>query len=101
MKRGRPLPELILTARQREVLMGWTRRSKTSQSLALRARIILACSQTTSNAEVAQALQVSRHTVGKWRKRFAEQGVDGLLDEPRSGAPRQIGDDLIEAVVTK
>lgn len=101
MKRGRPLPELILTARQREVLMGWTRRSKTSQSLALRARIILACSRTTSNAEVAQALQVSRHTVGKWRKRFAEQGVDGLLDEPRSGAPRQIGDDLIEAVVTK
>lgn len=101
MKRGRVLPELMLTIAQQEELTGWSRRSKTSQALALRARIILACSQTTSNAEVAQALQVSRHTVGKWRKRFCAQGVDGLLDEPRPGAPRQIGDEVIEAVVVK
>ncbi|NYT23999.1 IS630 family transposase [Alcaligenaceae bacterium] len=101
MKRGRPLPELTLTVEQRDQLMGWARRSKTAQALALRARIIMACSQTTSNAEVAEQMQVSRHTVGKWRKRFSERGVDGLLDEPRPGTPRQIGDDVIEAVVTK
>src|SRR3546814_14457341 len=91
MKRGRPLAELSLTTRQREELIGWTRRSTMSQALALRARIILACARTTSNAEVAEALRVSRHTVGKWRKRFSTQGVDGLFDGPRPGTPRQIG----------
>src|SRR3546814_7668987 len=101
MKRGRPLAELSLTTRQREELIGWTRRSTMSQALALRARIILACARTTSNAEVAEALRVSRHTVGKWRKRFSTQGVDGLFDGPRPGTPRQIGDDQVEAVVAK
>src|SRR3546814_12834346 len=90
MKRGRPLAELSLTTRQREELIGWTRRSTMSQALALRARIILACARTTSNAEVAEALRVSRHTVGKWRKRFSTQGVDGLFDGPRPGTPRPL-----------
>ncbi|MEM8884895.1 MAG: IS630 family transposase [Planctomycetota bacterium] len=100
MGRGRVLAPLTLTDEQREVLVGWTRRRKTAQALALRARIILRCAQGLSNLEVADALDVSRLTVGKWRRRFLDRGMDGLLDEPRPGAPRKITDADVERVIT-
>jgi transposase len=71
-------------------LVEWTRRHETSQALALRSRIILACAQDIANDEVARRLRVNKKTVGKWRSRFVERRLDGLLDEPRPGAPRKI-----------
>ena len=100
MGQGRVLEPLTLTDPQREVLVGWTRRRKTAQALALRARIILRCASGVSNLDVADALGVSRLTVGKWRRRFLERGVDGLLDEARPGAPRKITDADVERVIT-
>lgn len=100
MPRGRAVPKLRLTAEERETLLGWTRRRKTSQALALRARIVLGCAEDQSNAAVAAALSVCNETVGKWRKRFAARRLDGLLDEPRPGAPRQISDAQVERVIT-
>ena len=93
---------ITLSATDRAALEGWTRRRKTAQGLAMRARIILACAEAgTTNGAVARALGVSRPTVATWRRRFAERGPDGLLDEPRPGAPRRITDAQIErAVVT-
>ena len=93
---------IVLTTADRATLEGWTRRRKTAQALAMRARIVLACAVPgATNGGVAQALGVSRPTVATWRNRFAERGPDGLLDEPRPGAPRQITDAQIErAVVT-
>ena len=93
---------LALSEADRDTLEGWTRRSKTAQSLARRARIVLACSAPgATNVEVAEEVGVSRLTVASWRKRFAEGGPDGLLDEPRPGAPRKITDEQVErAVVT-
>ena len=67
MKRGRPLPELVLSVSESNQLVEWTRRHKTSQALALRSRIILACAQKESNTEVARGLRVTIQTVGKWR----------------------------------
>jgi transposase len=83
-------------------LESWIRRGKTAQSLARRARLVLACAEPRATISgVAAALGVSRITVALWRKRFAERGPDGLLDEPRLGAPRSITDEQIErAVVT-
>jgi transposase len=69
--------------------------------MAMRARIVLSCSQGMSNSEVARKLHITGATVGKWRERFREFGLDGLLDEPRVGAPRKITDQQIEAVITK
>jgi transposase len=100
MRRGRPVPKLILTAEERETLRGWARRPKTAQALALRARIILACAEERSNTAVSTALGVAKQTVGKWRGRFVAQRLEGLRDEPRPGAPRQIGDAQVERLIT-
>ena len=100
MQRGRPIPELTLSAEERETLQGWAQRRKTAQALALRARIVLACAEGRSNTVVASALRVCKPTVGKWRGRFVVKRLEGLLDEPRPGAPRRIGDAQVERVIT-
>lgn len=101
MRMGRPLAPLALTGDDRTTLEQWSRRRTTAQALALRARIVLQAATGRSNTEVARALQVSLPTVGKWRSRFVRDGVQGLLDEPRPGVRRQIGDAQVEAVITR
>lgn len=98
---GRPKAELVLTDEERETLTRWARRPKSSQQLALRSRIVLACGQGLANTDVSRQLRVSMPTVGKWRKRFLAKRLDGLLDEPRPGAPRTISDAQVEAVITR
>jgi transposase len=99
--RGPKLAPLELTTAEREELQGLARRPKTGQALAMRARVVLACADGLSNSEASRRLGVSLPTIGKWRKRFVVDRVDGLLDEPRPGAPRKIGDAQVEAVITK
>ena len=98
-KRGRPKAELKLSDEEREQLERYARRGKTSQRLAQRARIVLTCAKGLDNRQVAAAVGVNAVTVCKWRSRFVSDRVDGLRDGPRSGAPRKIGDDQVEAVV--
>src|SRR5713226_792766 len=100
MTRGRPIPPLPLSREERETLERWSRRHTTAQALALRCRIVLACAEGLSNTAVTERLPVTLQTVGKWRQRFVEQRLQGLLDEPRPGAPRQIGDAAVERVLT-
>ena len=95
------LEPVVLSDEERSVLTGWARRRKTSQALALRARIVLRCADGDTIAEVAQRLEITRGTVSKWRSRFQAGRVDGLSDEPRPGRPRMITDDQIEQVITK
>jgi transposase len=101
MPAGRSTTPLTLGPEDRQTLIRWTQRPKTAQALALRARIVLRCAEGVPSSHVAQQLQVADGTVGKWRQRFLRHGLAGLLDEPRSGAPRRISDDQIEAVVVK
>lgn len=90
-----------LSAAEREVLEGWSRRRKTGQALALRSRIVLACAGGGSNAQVAADVGVTRGTVAKWRGRFATGRLAGLADEPRLGAPRKISDVQVQAVIAR
>lgn len=69
--------------------------------MAFRAQIVLKCSEDRSDSEVAVFLRISNSTVGLWRKRFLESGIDGLFDEPRAGAPRQMDDERIEEIIIK
>ena len=100
MRTGRPIPVLTVTTEERETLERWARRPKTSQALAQRARIILACANRKTNTEVAARLNITKQTVGKWRSRFLHKGLDGLLDEPRPGTPRRLSDVEVERVLT-
>ena len=101
MRRGPRLEPITLTAEEHNQLVEWTRRHKTSQALAMRARVVLASQQDRSNREIAEQLRVTPQTVGKWRTRFMSKRLDGLLDEPRPGAPRTIGDTVVERVIAK
>lgn len=98
---GRPKAELKLSDEEHEELERFARRARTNRHLALRAKIILECNKGLSNTDVAAKVHVSNVTVGKWRKRFIAQRVEGLLDEPRVGAPRKISDADVEDVVVK
>ena len=100
MRTGRPIPELILSAGERETLESWARRPKSAQALALRARMILRCAEGLTNTQVAGQLQVRIATVGKWRQRFVDRRLEGLLDEPRPGAPRKVSDADVERALT-
>jgi transposase len=95
------LDPVVLSDEERATLERWARRPKSSQALALRCRIVLACADGAQHMEVAERLGVSSATVGKWRRRFLASRLEGLHDEPRPGAPRLITDDAVEAVVVK
>ena len=101
MRTGRPKKPLEINDEDRDKLQTIARRPKSAQAMALRARIVLSCGEGMSNSQVARKLHVTGATVGKWRERFRKDGMDGLLDEPRVGAPRKIMDRQIEEVVTK
>ncbi len=99
--RGRPRALLEMTDTERETLTRWSRRRKSAQALALRCRIVLECADGSSNKDVAARLGIVPATVGKWRGRFVADGLDGLTDEPRPGAPRTVSDAAVEAVIVK
>jgi transposase len=91
----------VLSDEERQVLERLTRRRKSAQALALRARIVLACATGATNQAVAADLRITNNTVGKWRRRFVEKRLEGLFDEPRPGAARTVTDDKVEAVIVK
>ena len=93
--------EIKLTDDEREVLERWARRPRTAQALALRSRIVLGAAAGERSIDIAARLGCTKSTVGKWRVRFAERGIDGLHDEPRPGKPRTITDDDVERVIVK
>src|SRR4051795_145450 len=100
-KGGRPKPVLTLSDDERQKLQTWAARPKSTQRLATRARIVLACAEGLDNTTVATKLCVNTVTVGKWRQRFLGGRLEGLTDEPRPGAPRKITDAKVEEVVTR
>ncbi len=101
MALGRPKAPLVLTATERQTLDSWAHRARTAPVVARRARIVLACARGLDNQTVATKVRASPQMVGRWRARFVARRLDGLLDEPRPGAPRAVTDADVEAVVVR
>jgi len=97
--RGRPAAVVSLSDEEREMLERWSRRHSTAQSMSLRARIVLGCADGLTNDQIAEEVRCSAATVSKWRQRFVKGGIGALADASRSGGPRTIGDDIVEAVI--
>jgi transposase len=100
MRKGRPLAPLFLTVEDRAQLVGWSKRPKTAQALAMRSRIVLMAADGLSNTVIASRLRTMQHTVSKWRRRYLQSGLDGLLDEPRPGTSHKLSDLDVERVLT-
>src|SRR3954468_21312747 len=100
-KIGRPKAALMVTEVERTELVRLTKRAHVNRLLAFRARLVLACADVPTDTVVARRYRTTNSTVGKWRKRFIERRLAGLLDEPRVGGPRTISDADVEAVVVK
>src|SRR5882762_3070200 len=96
---GRLAALIELSEKERGELEGLSRRRRTAQGLAQRAQIVLLAADGLENKAIAERAGAVENTVGKWRRRFAEKRLDGLLDEPRPGRPREIGDDEIAETV--
>ena len=86
---------------ERAQLVAWSRRPSSAQALAARSRIVLLAAEGLRNTEIAERLGVHRNMATKWRARFAEHRLDGLVDEPRPGRPRTVTDEQVEAVVVR
>lgn len=97
MERCRKRTPLLVAEQDRETLGRWARRGESV--LAVRAQIVLECATGATNVAVAERFGVTEQMVGKWRARYLARGVEGLLDEPRSGAPRTVSDEQVEAVI--
>ena len=83
----RSAPSIVLDLSTRSTLNGWAQAASTPQALALRSRIILEAAAGRSNQQIASELKIPEVTVGKWRRSFALQALQGLHDAPRSGRP--------------
>jgi transposase len=98
---GRPVAPIVLSGGERAYLERQVRRHRTARSLSERCRIVLRCGDGLPSKIVAAELGVHEHTVGKWRRRFLKNRVEGLLDEDRPGRPRKIDDDQVAAVIER
>jgi transposase len=98
---GRPTAPLVLSSDERDYLERQVRRRRVARSMSERCRIILRCGDGLPSKVVAAELGVHEHTVGKWRRRFLKDRIEGLLDEARPGRPRTIDDDQVAAVIER
>ena len=98
---GRPMAVLVLSDEERSYLERQARRRRVARSLSDRCRMILRCADGLTNKAVAIELGVHEHTVGKWRRRFLKERIEGLSDEPRPGRPRTLSDEKVAAVIER
>ena len=97
----RVAPAIFLDATMKVALNQLVRSSSAPQGVVQRSRIVLAAAAGKSNQQIAGELHMPEVTVGKWRRSFAQQGLQGLEDAPRSGRPVMYGPEIVQRVQTR
>lgn len=99
MPRGRAVPELTLSDDERSQLLSIARSRSLPHGFVRRAEIVLASADGETNKAIAKRLKLNQITVGKWRRRYLETGIEGLHDELRPGRPRSLDDERVAEVI--
>ena len=99
MPRGRPVTPMILNEEQKMQLQSLANSRALPHGLVQRAQIVLACAAGEANSAIANRMCLANATVGKWRKRYLEHGIEGLHDELRAGRPRTHEDERVAEVI--
>ena len=95
------MPPLELSEDEVQQLQALAHSRSLPHSIVQRAQIVLACGAGETNTAIAKRMGVTGMTVGKWRKRYRELGLEGLRDELRSGGPRTYVDDQVAKVINR
>jgi putative transposase len=98
---GRPMPPLVLAEDEVQQLQSIANSRSLPHSIVQRAQIVLACGAGETNTSIAKRMGLTGMTVGKWRKRYLELGLEGLHDELRPGRPRTYEDDTVAEVINR
>jgi len=98
---GRPVPPLVLSDDEVQQLQGIASSRSLPHSIVQRAQIVLACRAGETNTSIAKRMGLTGMTVGKWRKRYRELGLEGMHDELRPGRPRTYEDDIVAEVINR
>jgi len=101
MSMGRPIVPLSLSEDARRDLEAVAASRTMPHALVQRAQIVLMAALGMSNTDIAEELRLTRPTVGLWRQRYLEFGLEGLHDELKPGRPRSISDDQVASLVRK
>jgi transposase len=90
--------DIELTAEERAELERRMQSRLSGPREQIRAWAILLAAEGLTNIEIERRSGLGREHVARWRKRFAEQGIQGLDELPRSGRPRTFGADVRQAL---
>jgi putative transposase len=101
MSIGRPKTALVLSEDERIQVSSLTKSRTLPHAIVARAKVVLWSADGSSNTEIANRLQWTNATVGKWRRRFIERRLAGLYDELRPGRPRSIEDEQVAALLKR
>ena len=101
MSIGRPQTELVLREDERIQVSSLTKSRTLPRAIVARAKVVLWSAEGASNTEIANRLQWTNATVGKWRRRFIERRLPGLYDELRPGRPRSLEDEQVAALLKR
>jgi len=98
---GRPKPPLELSEEVKAQLEVMSNSRSLPYAQVRRAQIILLSAQGLTNTAIAKQVGLSIKMVGTWRQRFIDQGLMGLYDQPKPGAPRTISDEQVAELIQK
>jgi putative transposase len=101
MPRGRPVAPIVLNDNEKLQLLSLANSRALPHGLVRRAQIVLACADGEANSSIAKRLKLTNYTVGKWRRRYRELGIEGLHEELRAGRPRSLEDERVAEVINK